>query len=259
MKIPIYQVDAFTGKLFCGNPAAVCPLEKWLPDDLMQSIAQENNLSETAFFVPGDNCFELRWFTPVVEINLAGHPTLATAHVLFHHLGFQGDRIRFMSKSGELIASRLGNMISLNFPAHRPEPIAMPNGLIEGLGQEPMEILKARDIFAVLRSDEDILGIKPNFEILRQVDAHAIIVTAPGKDCDFVSRFFAPRLGINEDPVTGSAHSALIPFWAERLGKRVMHAHQLSKRHGELFCEYLGERVLISGQAITFFTGEINL
>ncbi|SYZ72167.1 putative enzyme [Candidatus Zixiibacteriota bacterium] len=258
MKIPIYQVDAFTGKLFGGNPAAVCPLERWIPDDLMQNIAAENNLSETAFFIRRDEHFEIRWFTPVAEINLAGHPTLATGHVLFNHLGFEGNRIVFMSKGGELIVTRTGTMISLNFPADKPRPIEMPDNLVEALGKEPAEILTSRDIFAVYKSPDDIINLKPNFDLLGKIDAHAVIVTAPGTDCDFLSRFFAPRLGINEDPVTGSAHTALIPFWAERLGKRVMHAHQESKRRGEIFCEFLGNRVLISGQAVTFFIGEIT-
>jgi PhzF family phenazine biosynthesis protein len=259
MKIPIYQVDAFTGKLFGGNPAAVCPLESWIPEDLMQKIAGENNLSETAFYVPKEDYFEIRWFTPVAEINLAGHPTLATGHVLFNHRNYTGDKIRFMSKGGELIVTKTGDMISLNFPSAKPSPIAMPPLLIEALGAAPDQILAARDLFAVYKSEEDILGIRPNFDLLRQVDCHGVIITAPGTDSDFVSRFFAPRLGINEDPVTGSAHTALIPYWSERLGKRIMHAHQVSKRRGELFCEYLGGRVLISGQAVTFFIGEITL
>lgn len=259
MIIPIFQVDAFAEKLFQGNPAGVCPLEKWIDDDLMQKIAFENNLSETAFFVPGHDCFEIRWFTPETEINLCGHATLASAHVLFHHLGFSESRICFASKSGELLAGRSGDMISLNFPADKPSPVASPPGLMEGLGKTPIEVLKARDFLALFRTEDDIRTIVPDFNVLRKVDAHAVIITAPGTDCDFVSRFFAPRLGINEDPVTGSAHTQLIPFWSERLGKRIMHAHQLSRRRGELFCEYLGNRVHISGKAITFFKGEIDL
>jgi PhzF family phenazine biosynthesis protein len=259
MKFPIYQVDAFTDKLFGGNAAAVCPLEEWIPEELMQKIGEENNLSETSFFVPKDDHFEIRWFTPVAEINLAGHPTLATGHVLFHHLNYPGDKIKFTSKGGELVVSKTGNMISLNFPSDKPTPTPGSSLLFEALGKEPVELLAGRDLFAVYNSEQEILDLKPNFDTLKKVDCHAVIVTASGTDCDFVSRFFAPRLGINEDPVTGSAHTALIPYWSERLGKRIMHAHQVSRRRGEIFCEFLGNRVIISGQAVTFFIGEISL
>ena len=259
MKIPIFQIDAFAGKLFTGNPAAVCPLDKWLPDDLMQKIAAENNLAETAFFVPINDHFEIKWFTPQVEINLCGHATLASGHVLFRHLGYQGDRIKFLSKSGELIVTMAQDLIFLNFPADKPGHTTMPPGLVDGLGAKPHEILKGRDYFAVFDSENEIIAIKPNFDRLCQIESHAIIVTAPGQTCDFVSRFFAPRLGINEDPVTGSAHTALIPYWAEKLGKKLMTARQLSKRQGEIFCENLGNRVLIGGYAKTYMTGEIEL
>jgi PhzF family phenazine biosynthesis protein len=259
MKIPIYQIDAFTENLFSGNPAAVCPLKEWLEESLMQHIAAENNLAETAFFVSKGDHFEIRWFTPAAEINLCGHATLASAHVLFCHLDYKGDKIIFSCKSGELIVSRAGEIITLNFPSNKPAPVSMPPGLVEALGAKPDEIYKARDILAVYHSANDIETLRPNFDLLSRVDAHGIIVTAPGGECDFVSRFFAPRLGINEDPVTGSAHTTLIPFWAERLRMKKMRARQLSKRGGELFCEELGERVLISGKAVTYMQGEIEV
>jgi PhzF family phenazine biosynthesis protein len=259
MIIRMYQVDAFTGKLFGGNPAAVCPLDNWLPESLMQNIAMENNLAETAFFVPEDDHFAIRWFTPAVEINLCGHATLASGHVLFNHLNFAGDRIRFSSKSGELVVSKNDDLLSLDFPADKPSPVYIPTGLIKALGREPIQTLKSRDIMAVFNSEDDILEIKPDFELLRQVEAHAIIVTGPGENCDFVSRFFAPRLGINEDPVTGSAHTALIPYWSERLGKKSMLAHQISSRGGVLYCEHRDDRVLIGGRAITYMSGQLEL
>jgi PhzF family phenazine biosynthesis protein len=259
MQIPIYQVDAFTEKLFTGNPAAVCPLESWLDDALMQNIAAENNLAETAFFVQKGDHFEIRWFTPAAEINLCGHATLASSHVLFCHLGYKSETIRFICKSGELFVTRADELITLNFPSAKPAAIDMPLGLAEALGAKPSEILKARDIFAVYKSTDDILALRPNFDQLTRLDFHGFIVTAPGNDCDFVSRFFAPKIGINEDPVTGSAHTSLIPYWAERLGKKKMFARQLSQRGGELFCEALGERVLISGNAVTYLTGKIYL
>jgi PhzF family phenazine biosynthesis protein len=259
MKIPIYQIDAFAGKMFSGNPAAVCPLNEWIEDSLMQNIAAENNLAETAFFVSRGDIFEIRWFTPATEINLCGHATLASAHVLFKHLDYKQNKIIFTCKSGELIVSKAGDIITLNFPSNKPAPVTMPSGLVEALGAKPDEIFKARDLMGVFRSANDIMTIRPNFDLLARVDAHGIIVTAPGGDCDFVSRFFAPRLGINEDPVTGSAHTTLIPFWSERLGKKRMQARQLSKRGGELFCEDIGNRVLISGRAVTYLWGEIEV
>jgi PhzF family phenazine biosynthesis protein len=259
MKIPIFQVDAFTDRLFAGNPAAICPLATWLPDDLMQNIAAENNLSETAFFVRKDDSFELRWFTPVAEINLCGHATLASGHVLFRHLGYGGDKIRFMSKGGELIVTKSDDLLTLDFPSNKPGPADPPPDLFEALGTRPVEILKARDILAVFKSPDEIVAVHPNFELLGHIDIHGVIITAPGRDCDFVSRFFAPRMGVNEDPVTGSSHTALIPFWSEKSGKKKMRARQLSKRGGELICEDLGPRVLISGNSVTFFEGEIEL
>jgi PhzF family phenazine biosynthesis protein len=259
MRIRIFQVDAFTNELFGGNPAAVCPLDNWISDDLMQKIAMENNLAETAFFVPEKDQFAIRWFTPAVEINLCGHATLASGHVLFNHLNFTGDRIKFTSKSGDLVVSKNKELLLLDFPADSPVPVDIPHDLFKALGREPIQILKSRDIMAVFASEDDILAIKPNFELLRQVEAHAIIVTVPGNNCDFVSRFFAPRLAINEDPVTGSAHTALIPYWSERLGKKSMLAHQISARGGVLYCENRGDRVLIGGKAVTYMSGQLEL
>jgi len=265
MKMPIYQVDAFTDRLFGGNPAAVCPLEEWLEVGKMQAIAAENNLSETAFFVKSGDGFEIRWFTPAVEIDLCGHATLASAHVIFNHTGFSGDMITFQSgQSGELRVTRSGDLLILDFPSNKPEPVEMlPCQLKNGLGKEPAALYSARDLLALYENEEDILSIEPDFEALSEVlntaDCLGMIVTAPGRESDFVSRFFAPLAGINEDPVTGSAHTILVPFWAERLGKKKMHAFQVSRRRGELFCELMGDRVLIGGKAVTYLKGEIDV
>ena len=259
MNIPIYQVDAFTDKLFGGNPAAVCPLEDWLDPAIMQQIAAENNLSETAFFTKKEKLFELRWFTPKIEVDLCGHATLASAHVIFNHLDFDEEQITFSSVSGELGVARANNRLILDFPASPPSPADTHEELIQGLGMRPKEVHKSRDYLALFESEADILSLKPNFDILGKLDCLGIIVTAKGKNSDFVSRFFAPAAGINEDPVTGSAHTTLIPFWAERLKKNVLHAFQLSERKGELFCELAGSRVKIGGHAVTFFIGEITL
>lgn len=259
MQISIYQVDAFTDKLFGGNPAAVCPLEEWPDDQVMQSIAAENNLAETAFFVRTGDSFKLRWFTPAVEVDLCGHATLASAHVLFNHLGYHGTTIRFQSRSGELRTTKSGDLITLDFPTCRPKATQKPEVLARALGKEPIEVYAASSLLTVFALQEDILYLKPDFDLVKQADPHAVIVTAPGKDCDFVSRFFAPNYGINEDPVTGSAHTVLIPYWSARLEKKKLHARQLSRRQGELFCEDKGDRVLISGRAVTYLVGEIHV
>jgi len=257
MNITIYQVDAFTDTLFGGNPAAVCPLEKWLDKGLMQNIAAENNLSETAFFVKGDKGFELRWFTPKVEVDLCGHATLASAHVLFNHLDYHEKQITFASASGELRVTNANGKLTLDFPSTPPSPVEIAPELTHGLGLKPAEAHKSRDYLALFESEDDVLSIEPDFDILKKLDSLGVIVTAQGKNSDFVSRFFAPAAGINEDPVTGSAHTTLIPFWAERLNKNVLHAFQLSERKGELFCELSDDRVKIGGYAVTFFKGEI--
>lgn len=257
-RVPIYQVDAFTGQLFSGNPAAVCPLDEWLPDGVMQAIAAENNLSETAFFVQEDERYRIRWFTPVDEVDLCGHATLASAYVIFRYIEKEWDTIQFLSKSGPLFVRRQGDMITLDFPSKPPVECSAPAELTRGLGSTPQEVLCADDYFALYASEEDITALTPDMEILKSVDLRGIIATAPGKTVDFVSRFFAPRLGVDEDPVTGSAHCTLTPYWSKRLNKNRMTARQLSSRGGELHCEDKGDRVLISGRAIEYMKGEIT-
>jgi len=259
MTIPIYQADAFTSKLFGGNPAAICPLNEWLPDEIMQKIAAENNLAETAFFVATTDGFKLRWFTPEFEIDLCGHATLASAHIIFTELGYQGNSIHFETlKAGILTVSRDGDKYTMDFPSRPPIIIEIPNGLVEALGgKEPKAILRSRDYFLVYDTEEDIVDISPDFMALSKFDTVGFIVTAKGNNSDFVSRFFAPGAGISEDPVTGSAHCNLIPYWADKLGKSKLHAYQLSARKGELWCELKGERVLMSGNAVTYLKGEI--
>lgn len=259
LKISVYHIDAFIGKNSRGNPADVCPLKKWLPDKLMQEITEENNLSETAFFVRKKDYFQLRWFTPKVEVNLCGHATLASADVIFNHLGYKAKQIKFMSKSGELTVTKNKNLLTLNFPAWKVNSMSADEMLVKGLGAEPKEVYVSRDVLAVFENEKEILNLKPDFNLLAKLECLGVIVTAKGDSADFVSRFFAPKAGINEDPVTGSAHSTLIPFWAERLKKKNLYARQLSEQGGELFCEYLGERVLIGGRAKTFMKGEILL
>jgi PhzF family phenazine biosynthesis protein len=259
MTIPIYQADAFTDKLFGGNPAAICPLTEWLPDAVMQQIALENNLAETAFFVKNENGYLLRWFTPELEIDLCGHATLASAHILFTELGYDQDTIHFDTvKAGTLAVKRDGDKYSMDFPSRPPGYAELPAGLVEALGgKEPAEVLRSRDYFLVYEDEEFIRDMAPNHFALAKVDSLGIIVTAPGKEVDFVSRFFAPAAGVPEDPVTGSAHCNLIPYWAGKLGKDKLHAYQLSARKGELWCELKGDRVLMAGNAVTYLKGEI--
>lgn len=259
MKIQMFQIDAFTENVFGGNPAAVCPLEKWLKPELLQKIAAENNLPETAFFVTNSYGFDIRWFTPEIEIDLCGHATLAAAHVLFNHYGYNKKQIIFDSKSGTLKVTKKNGMLCLDFPVNKPEKISLPAQLEAALGAKPVEVYKSRDILAIFENEKEIKNIKPNFELLKQIDCMGVIVSAKGDNCDFVSRFFAPAVGINEDPVTGSAHTTLVPYWAEKLEKKKLHAFQISKRRGELFCEIMGSRVLISGKAATYLIGEINI
>jgi PhzF family phenazine biosynthesis protein len=260
MQIPIYQVDAFTSRLFAGNPAAICPLEKWLPDDVMQAIAAENNLSETAFFVPENGSYRLRWFTPGVEVDLCGHATLATAYVILNKLSQGRETVSFQTQSGELTVRRQDDLFSLDFPARPPQRCDVHPRLIEALGRVPLEVLGARDYLVVYESEEQVRTLQPNFELLSQVDRFAVIVTAPGTgDIDFVSRFFAPSKGVAEDPVTGSAHCTLIPYWARRLGKTELRARQISKRGGELWCRLQGDRVIIAGGAALYLEGTIRV
>jgi predicted PhzF superfamily epimerase YddE/YHI9 len=260
MNIPYFEVLAFTNRPFAGNPAGVCLLEgEWLPDDVMQKIAAENNLPETAFLIERHDGFDVRWLSPAVEIDLCGHATLASAHVLFHHCGRKGDAIRFQSKSGELRVDKIDNRLVLDFPAQPLGESAAPPKLAEGLRAVPRSVLKGRDYFAVFEHQRDVAAIKPDFDIISQLDAQGVVVTAPGHDCDFVSRYFAPRAGIPEDPVTGSTHCVLIPYWAKRLGKRELHARQISPRGGELFCEDRQARVGIGGNALTYVEGKLSI
>ncbi len=258
MKLEIYQVDAFTKQVFKGNPAAVCPLDEWLDAELMQKIALENNLSETAFFVKKHDVYEIRWFTPTFEIDLCGHATLASAFVIFECLKAEESSIKFHShKSGALMVEKRNERLILDFPSRPVKRCETPNGLIEAVGKEPKEILKARDYFLVYETEQEIADIAPNFSRLLEIDAHGFIVTAKGENSDFVSRFFAPEVGVFEDPVTGSAHCNLIPYWAEKLGKTELFARQISQRGGELFCELKGDRVKIGGNAVLYLKGEI--
>ncbi|WP_158994840.1 PhzF family phenazine biosynthesis protein [Mucilaginibacter sp. L196] len=261
MTIPIFQADAFTSKLFGGNPAAVCPLTEWLPDEVMQNIAIENNLAETAFFVKTEGGYKLRWFTPEYEIDLCGHATLATAHILFTELAYSEDEIHFETvKAGTLHVKKDGDKYTMDFPSRPPIPIETPVGLLDALSdKQPVEILRSRDYFVVYESENDIKDISPDFFALSKMDTVGVIVTARGKDVDFVSRFFAPGAGVPEDPVTGSAHCNLIPYWAKKLGKDKLHAYQISARKGELWCELKGNRVLMSGKAVTYLRGEISI
>lgn len=259
MKLPYYEVSAFTTNPFGGNPAGVCPLEAWLPDSVMLGIAANNNLAETAFMVPRGNDFELRWFTPTVEMDLCGHATLAAASVLFNERGLRGDVVRFHSRSGVLSVARSGDLLTLDFPSRPPVLSGVPEALIRGLGATPKEVFKARDYLAVFSDAVEVRALQPDFAALKALDCLGIIVTAPGGDCDFVSRFFAPGAGVDEDPVTGSAHCTLIPFWAQRLGKTKLSARQVSARGGELFGELVGERVRIGGKAVHYLRGEIQI
>ncbi len=259
MRLQQYQVDAFTSQPFQGNPAAVCPLQSWPEDHLLQNIASENNLSETAFFVLSDSGFELRWFTPKAEVDLCGHATLAAAHVLFEHRAYTGATVTFTTRSGELRVTRDGADLRMDFPASRPVPCEPPQHLIDGIGRQPVETLAADDYIAVLADEAAVRAIEPNPVALEQLDLRGVIVTAPGNEFDFVSRFFAPKYGIPEDPVTGSAHCALTPYWAERLGRDHLTAAQVSARGGTIRCELRGERVTLAGSAVTVMEAELLL
>ena len=261
MKIPCYHVDAFSSKVFGGNPAAVCLMESWPANDVLLNIAAENNLSETAFLVPkSKGCYDLRWFTPTVEVDLCGHATLASAFVIFSFIDSTLSSVDFQTASGVLSVTKSEDLLSMNFPSRKPEPTHKSPIISQAIGAEPLEVLKSRDLLVVLKDEFIIRGLVPNYDKLKKIpDVFAVIVTAPGEKSDFVSRFFAPNAGIPEDPVTGSAHCTLIPYWAERLKKKHMHAFQLSKRGGELFCDYLGDRVRISGRAVLYAKGDLYL
>jgi len=261
--LPIYQVDAFSDHAFGGNPAAICPLECWLDGDVMQSIAAENNLSETAFFVPHENGaaghFNLRWFTPKVEVDLCGHATLASAFVILRHLHPELENVTFETQSGTLNVSNDGDRLVLDFPARPPATAPIPSGFSEAIGMQPVEFQKSVKNLAIYDRQTSVLGITPDFAYIAALDGDGLIVTAPGDDCDFVSRYFAPHAGIDEDPVTGSAHCTLVPYWAERLGKSDLYARQVSERGGDLKCQLVADRVRMAGHAVLYMEGSLFL
>ncbi len=258
-EVPIYQVDAFASRVFAGNPAAVCPLDHWLPDAVLQAIAVENNLSETAFFVKNGADFDLRWFTPAAEVDLCGHATLGSAYVIANYLDSGSTEVRFHSRSGPLTVTREGDLYTLDFPALPPRRLADSAEVAEALGAAPAELWEEMDLMAVFASEADVASLAPDMAKVEVLETRGVIVTAPGEDCDFVSRFFAPRSKIPEDPVTGSAHCILTPYWSARLGKTRMSARQISARGGALEVEARGERVLISGRVAPYMEGRIRV
>lgn len=259
VKLDIYQVDAFSQHPFGGNPAAVCPLTEWLSDEQLQDIAAENNLSETAYFVPRGDFYELRWFTPTVEVDLCGHATLAAAWVLIHALADAPDVLRFATRSGELRVTRVGDELAMDFPAKTPQPCEPPAGLLSALGIERAEVFGTDDYLVVLDDEAQVAALTPDFSRLKGLPKRGIAVTAKGTRFDFISRWFGPNVGVNEDPVTGSAHTSLAPFWAERLGKTSLTAEQGGARKGQLRCVLKGDRVIMSGKAVLYMQGSIYL
>ena len=262
MKLQIFQVDAFADKPFGGNPAAVVPLDAWLDDAVMLAIAAENNLSETAFFVKEGDRYHIRWFTPTVEVNLCGHATLATSHVIFNELRLENEVVNFHSdRSGALSVQMIDGRLVLDFPAYPMTEIEQPEGIAEAIGVVPRQSWESQGnmVFLLVDSVDQIKGLDPDMSLVAKIPYDEVIVTAKGDDCDFASRMFAPRIGIPEDPVTGAIHCSLIPYWAEQLGKTELFARQVSARGGDLYCENLGERVKIGGNAVTFMKGEIAI
>lgn len=259
MTLPIYQVDAFANEIFEGNPAAVCPLDEWLPDAMMQNIAMENNLSETAFFVQTGDTFRLRWFTPTTEVDLCGHATLASAHVLFEELGYQNDTIQFDSNSGPLQVQKRDGKLVMNFPSSELNEASPPDFLEEAVGVPATELYRDTDYLYVVKSEAQVRGLTPDIRAMKQADVRGIIVTAPGDQVDFVSRFFAPSAGVDEDPVTGSAHTMLTPYWSRRLNKDKLVGRQVSQRGGTVHCTHLDDRVELAGSAKTFMQAQITL
>ncbi|MBI4470163.1 MAG: PhzF family phenazine biosynthesis protein [Acidobacteria bacterium] len=258
MKLPLYQVDAFTTSRFRGNPAAVVVMDEWLPDALLQAIAAENNLAETAFVIAKSGSNPLRWFSPAIEIDLCGHATLATAHVLFHYY-FPGEQqLVFSTKSGDLTVTNEAGILAMNFPSRPGRPVEVSDALRSALETEPREVFESRDLLVILDSEEEISNFRPDAQRIATLDTFAVIISAPGKEVDFVSRFFAPRAGVLEDPVTGSSHCTLTPYWASRLGKSSLTARQLSERGGEIRCELRGDRVIIGGATVEYLRGEIT-
>lgn len=259
MKIKLYQIDAFAKKSFEGNPAAICPLQEWLDDEKLLSIAEENNLSETAFFVPTNDGFHIRWFTPTTEVDLCGHATLAAAFVIFNELGYKNNSIAFDSRSGILNVVKENDLFIMDFPEQSPVVCELPEEIKRAFDTQPVECLKSQDYIVVFNDENEILSANPKLELLANIELRGVIITAKSKNYDFVSRCFAPKYGINEDPVTGSAHTQLTPYWANKLNKNKLHAKQVSKRGGELFCELLGQRVNIAGYAVKYLQGEIEI
>ena len=259
MELTIYQVDAFASKVFEGNPAAICPLDVWLPDDIMQTIAAENNLSETAFFVKNQDRFHIRWFTPTTEVDLCGHATLATAHVLFEHQCFVHNKVIFDSRSGPLSVNRNKDWLEMDFPAQPPVVCDTPETIARAFNTKPVEVLKATDYLVILENEDDVINARPDLTLLRTLDLRGVCITARSKKYDFVSRFFAPSHGIDEDPVTGSAYTQLAPYWSKVLGKNELYAKQVSTRGGEVNCALQSTRVTIAGKAITYLIGSISI
>lgn len=259
MRLPLFQIDAFASQLFGGNPAAVVVLDEWLPDSALAAIAAENNLAETAYVILGHDVVPLRWFTPAVEVDLCGHATLAAADVLFRHYLPAADRLTFTTRSGNLTVTRDGGRLAMDFPARPGKSVAISQSLVSALGARPGEAFLARDLLAIFDSESEIRALRPDFARVASLDAFALIASAPGETVDFVSRFFAPRAGIPEDPVTGSAHCTLVPYWSARLGKAELTAQQVSARGGELWCRLAGDRVVISGCAVEYLRGEITI
>ncbi len=259
MKLLMYQVDAFAETIFSGNPAAVIPLDEWLDDAVMQQIAGENNLSETAFFVWEGDGYAIRWFTPTTEVDLCGHATLASAHVLFEYLEPGTEKVRFGSKSGVLVVTKTGDGLSLDFPSQPPETVKITKAHEEALGFKPLELLANEDYIAVMPDEKSVREYQPDFVKLKAFDKRGIMITAKGEKDDFVCRFFAPGYGIDEDPVTGSAYTQLIPYWSKKFGKKAMQASQLSRRGGKVSCRDNGERVKIGGKAVLYLRGEIEV
>lgn len=260
MQVPIYQVDAFAKERFSGNPAAVCPLDSWLEDSVLQNIALENNLSETAFFVKNEKGYQIRWFTPAAEVKLCGHATLATSFVIFNYFEPNSNEIRFDSLSGELTVTKENDLLTLDFPIKEITKTEVPKLIVEAFGKMPLEACKSDDLLLVFDDEDFVKNVKPNFEILKKLtDFRGVCITSKAKEFDFISRFFAPIFGINEDPVTGSAHCMLVPLWAEKLGKNDLTAKQVSSRGGELICKLEGKRVKISGNAVLFLEGKIEV
>ncbi len=259
MQLPLYQVDAFASEPFEGNPAAVCTLDEWIPDKLMQQIAMENNLSETAFFVDKGSFYHLRWFTPTTEVNLCGHATLASAHVLYEHLGYDENEIRFECNSGRLTVRKEEDRLVMNFPGAKLQKAEVPKFLEEAIGVSAKELYRDTDYLYVVENEAAVRNLDPDIRLLKKADVRGIIVTAPGEEYNFVSRFFAPAAGVDEDPVTGSAHTMLTPYWSKRLEKNELVGRQVSRRGGTVFCEMMGDRVELGGTARTFMQGTLRV